>query len=29
MNPQQLGRFTQVELARWAQVVQASKIESD
>ena len=29
MNPQQLGQFTQAELARWAQVVKASKIEAD
>jgi len=29
MNPQQLGSFTQAELARWAQVVKASKIEAD
>lgn len=29
MNPQQLGEFTQAELARWAQVVKSSKIEAD
>jgi tripartite-type tricarboxylate transporter receptor subunit TctC len=29
MNPQQLGQFTQAELARWAQVVKTSKIEAD
>jgi len=29
MNPQQLGAYTQAELARWAQVVKTSKIEAD
>ena len=29
MTPQQLGEFSKAELARWAQVVKASKIEAD
>jgi tripartite-type tricarboxylate transporter receptor subunit TctC len=29
MNPQQLGDFSKAELARWAQVVKASRIEAD
>ena len=29
MTPQQLSEFSKAELARWAQVVKASKIESD
>jgi tripartite-type tricarboxylate transporter receptor subunit TctC len=29
MNPQQLGEFSKAELARWAQVVKASRIEAD
>ena len=29
MTPQQLSEFSRAELARWAQVVKASKIESD
>jgi tripartite-type tricarboxylate transporter receptor subunit TctC len=29
MNPQQLADFSKAELARWAQVVKASKIEAD
>lgn len=29
MNPQQLGDYSRVELARWAQVVKSAKIEAD
>jgi tripartite-type tricarboxylate transporter receptor subunit TctC len=29
MNPKQLGDFSRAELARWAQVVKASRIEAD
>jgi hypothetical protein len=29
MNPQQLGDYARAELARWGQVVKASKIQGD
>lgn len=29
MNPQQLGQYTQAELARWSQVIRAAHIEAD
>jgi len=29
MNPQQLNDYAKAELARWGQVVKASKIEAD
>ena len=29
MNPQQLTDYSKSELARWAQVVKAAKIEAD